>query len=68
MGIESRGQLAPTSREHTIAMIVVAGLKPFLEEMDQKIEMVLAKLDAILAWQREVEARTAKTPHRNEPV
>jgi hypothetical protein len=55
----------PTPREHAIAMVVLSGLKPLLKDMDQKIDRVLAKLDTILAWQRQVEADAEEVARRN---
>jgi hypothetical protein len=46
-------------------MVVLSGLKPLLKNMDQKMDMVLAKLDTILAWQRQVEADAEEVARRN---
>jgi hypothetical protein len=68
MGIESRDQLPSTPREHAIAVLVLAGLKPILKDMDRKMDMVLAKLDTILAWQRRVEADAEEVTRRNGTI
>ena len=61
MGTEPHGHPASISRERAIADLVFARLKPFLEEMGQKLDMAHAKLDAILVLQRQIEAEIERT-------